>query len=100
MGAILSTKLKLTAIPRGSGKSEADYHNFRFTDKGEECLSQWMEAHLEYASYQCSDSLEQLETLLINENNPPLNLTNCNSPEKQEILDLRKDCRTQAKNHC
>ncbi len=49
LGAILKTKLGLTAIPRSRGDSETNYKNFRFAGDGEKRLRRWMFANLEYS---------------------------------------------------
>ena len=97
IGAILKTELCLTAIPRAPGASETNYKNFRFTDDGEQRLSQWMRSNLEYAIYPFDGDINQLETQLIRENEPPLNLTKWRNPQKQKIQALRNTCKEEAK---
>ena len=97
LGAILRMQLGLNIIPRGSGASETNYRNFRFTEEGEERLTRWMQSNLEYANYAYDGDVDQLETLLISENEPPLNLTKWRNPQKRNIQALREQCKEEAK---
>jgi hypothetical protein len=99
LGAILYRQLHLKAIPRGSGLSATNCTNFRFTEDGEERLTQWMLKNLEYAIYPCGGDIASLETQLIRESEPPLNLTKWRNPQKQKIAALRKQCRDEASSH-
>lgn len=97
LGAILRTQLNLSVIPRGSGASETNYRNFRFAEEGEELLTRWMRSNLEYAIYPYDGDVDQLETRLIRENEPPLNLTKWRNPQKSKIQALREECKKLAK---
>lgn len=97
IGAILKTQLDLTAIPRASGASETNYKSFRFSDDGEERLTRWMRSSLEYSIYPFDGDVDQLETRLIRENEPSLNLTKWRNPQKQKIQALRNVCKEEAK---
>lgn len=46
LGALLKEALKLKAIPRGPGSSKSNVRNYRFTDEGEQALTEWMNGHL------------------------------------------------------
>jgi hypothetical protein len=96
LGAILKKCLGLNAIPRSQGKSETNVRNYRFTDEGEARLTEWMNAHLEYAVYPYSGDVKALESKLIQENEPPLNLTKWPNRQKTHIQALRKLCRDEA----
>jgi hypothetical protein len=50
LGALLKTRLKLHAIPRGLGRTRRDFVHYRFTAPGERKLTDWMQKHLEYAA--------------------------------------------------
>ena len=91
-GAILKGHLRLKVIPRGTGRSKSNYENFRFTDEGEARLTDWMRANLDYAIYPYSGDIDDLETKLIRENKPPINLTKWPNPQKKHIQALRKAC--------
>jgi hypothetical protein len=97
LGAILRMQLGLNIIPRGSGASETDYHNFRFTEEGEEHLTCWMHSNLEYANYPYDGDVDQLEKRLISENKPPLNLKGWPNPQREIIEAKRKKCKEKAK---
>ncbi len=97
IGAILKTSLNLTAVPRGRGRSETNYRNFRFTEDGEERLTDWMRSNLEYSIYPYDGDVAQLETQLIRDNEPPLNLTKWRNPQKRSIQALRDSCKAEAK---
>ncbi len=96
IGAILKPKLNLTAKPRASGPSETNYKNFRFTDDGEERLTRWMRSNLEYSIYPFDKDVDQLESRLIREYEPPLNLTKWRNPQKKKIQALRNACKEEA----
>lgn len=97
-GAILKNELGLTAIPRASGRSASNYRNFRFTDEGEEKLTQWMRLHLVYSHHLCGvDEVDRLETELILALKPALNLTKWANPQGEIIKALRKICSEEAK---
>ncbi len=97
IGAILKTKLHLNAIPRAAGDSETNYKKFRFDDYGEQRLSRWMRSNLEYSIYPFDGDVDQLETQLIRDNDPPLNLTKWPNPQKRKIQALRNTCKEEAK---
>jgi hypothetical protein len=97
IGAILKTMLNLTAIPRSAGSSATNYRNFRFKNEGEHCLVKWMTSNLQYSIYPFDGNVDELETQLIRENKPPLNLTKWHNPQKQKIQALRRACREEAK---
>src|SRR5438132_10713405 len=46
LGALLKQRFGLVAVPRGSGNSEDDVANYRFTEAGETKLTVWMERNL------------------------------------------------------
>lgn len=97
IGAILKTELRLCAIPRSSGPSETNYKNYRFSEDGEQRLSQWMRSNLDYSIYPFDGEVNQLETSLIRDNEPPLNLTKWRNPQKQKIQALRNTCKAEAR---
>ena len=96
-GAILKEDLGLRAIPRGTGSSETNYRCFRFLDEDEMKLTAWMQVNLEYAIYPYDGDVDALETRLIRQGEPPLNLTKWSNPQKQHIGALRGICRDEAK---
>jgi len=97
IGAILKAQLQLTAIPRAGGASGSNYNNFRFSDDGEMHLSHWMRLNLEYSIFPFDGDVNELETQLIRDNKPPLNLTKWPNPQKKMIQVLRDTCKGEAK---
>ena len=89
LGALLKSKLGLKVEPSGE--------KYRFADNGEACLSAWMRRNLRCAIYPFNGDRRTLEKRLIEENKPPLNLTGWPNPYKEEIEELRKQCREEAK---
>ena len=96
-GAILRGQLRLKVTPRGTGRSKSNYEKFRFTDEGEVRLTDWMRDNLDYAIHPYSGDIDDLETKLIRENEPPINLTKWPNPQKRHIQALRKACVEEAK---
>lgn len=97
LGAILKTRLGLTAIPRAPGSSETNVRNFRFAGDGERQLSAWMRQYLEYAVFAFHGELQPLEAKIIKAYRPPLNLTGWPNPLEKVIRRLRSECRAEAK---
>lgn len=93
LGAILKTTLGLTAVPRASGPSATNYKCFRFTEDGEERLTEWMRSNLKLSTCPYDGNIGQMEKCLICEAEPPLNLTNWPNPQKRKIMGLRGLCR-------
>lgn len=98
IGAILKERLGLSVRPRSDGKSDTNYKNFCFQDSGEKHLTSWMKSNLECLVLPFKGNLKNQENQLISEYIPPLNLTNnCNNYYKEQISELRKLCREEAK---
>ena len=97
IGAILKDELNLSAEPRSKGKSTTNYKNFRFAGDGEKRLSLWMQSNLEYSVIELGGNLNEIETCLISENVPPLNLTNDENCQSKHIEELRNLCKEEAK---
>jgi hypothetical protein len=96
LGAILKQQLGLEAEPRAPGPSPANVACYRFTEAGEQALTNWMRVHLECAFQVVEDGTRDLERQLIKELKPPLNLNGWSNPCRAWLRDLRKDCRTEA----
>lgn len=58
LGAILKSDLGLIAIPRSSKASKKDISCYKFTDSGEELLTNWMVQHLEIGYWKYDISLD------------------------------------------
>jgi hypothetical protein len=97
LGAILKRELGLKAIPRGTGKSTKDMTHFRFTRDGEQMLTAWMIEHLEYSYVVLVDGIGDVERVLINCLQPPLNLDKWKNPQRAVIMQLRKACADEAR---
>jgi GIY-YIG catalytic domain len=96
IGALLKTGLKLRAIPRSDGPSETNVRNYRFTPKGEDRLTDWMQGNLEVGVH-ASIHYDQLEDALVGSLKPLLNLTKWPNPQRKEIKRLRKVCADEAR---
>ncbi len=97
LGALLKSTLRLTAEPRSPGLSPTNYRNYRFVSDGEARLSVWMRRSLVCAIYPFKGDSKVLEKRLIQDNEPPLNLTHWRNPQKARIQELRKVCKDEAK---
>jgi hypothetical protein len=93
LGAILRTHLWLQPAPRAPGQSAAHARNYAFAVDGEAVLSRWMRANLlvSLLALPAAD-LDRIETELIGELQPPLNLTGWDNPQRALIKRLRADC--------
>ncbi len=96
LGALLKDELGLTAEPRSRGPSEQNYRCYRFDDRGEQRLTDWMRQHLRVAVTEHRDP-EQIEVELIALARPPLNLTGWPNPYARELKTLRKRCADEAR---
>ncbi|HKP54945.1 MAG TPA: hypothetical protein VJ183_20105 [Chloroflexia bacterium] len=100
LGALLNKamSLQLVPIPRGRGRSEADYYNYRFERQGEESLTRWMVTSLEVGICALPEykgrikELESLETVVIQELEPVLCLNKWPNPLALYIKELRAEC--------
>ena len=90
LGAILRADLGLVPIPRSPGSTRA---HFKFDEDGEQRLSEWMAAHLDYAFVTVEGDRRTLEKQLILDRQPPLNLTDWRNPQSRNIKSLRALCR-------
>jgi hypothetical protein len=85
---------------RLSGKSlQRALQNYRFSDKSESFLRGWMIKNLEYGYEIVRTGVDEIrirECGYIQEWNPILNLDYCSHPKKQELKELRKECREEA----
>ena len=99
IGAVLKSELDLHPRPRGTGASDTNFRNYRFDDKGERQLSEWMRRSLLVAVQPVADP-NAVEDALISLACPPLNLKGWANPEAAHIKSLRKACVTEAReNH-
>ncbi len=97
LGAILRKELGLFAEPRSKGESRTNYRNFRFKDDGERHLSRWMQLNMEYSVVELEGDLSELETCLISQNEPPLNLTKFENNQKKLVQSLGNKCKEEAR---
>lgn len=99
LGAILKSKLSLTAFPRSSGASDSNNRNYRFSDQGEKALSEWMNANLRIGQTALASDIAAQEKELITLLEPPLNLTGWANPQRTLIKRLRAECAEEARRH-
>ena len=99
LGAILKSKLSLTAFPRSSGASDSNIKNYRFSDQGEKALSEWMNSHLVIGQTALAGDITAQEKELITLLEPPLNLTGWANPQRTLIKRLRAECAEEARRH-
>ena len=97
IGALLKEELALVAMPRGSGRTESNYRNYRFKPDGEDRLTSWMMENLEVGIYPTGGDHEAVEKVLIAALQPPLCLTGWPNPEAGFIKALRKLCADDAR---
>lgn len=95
LGAILKSELKLSARPRGTGKSKSNFTNYRFDPTGERRLTDWMQSHLRVRTW-ATQHYEALEAVLKPRLCPLLNLEAWN-PHNATIRALRKICADEAR---
>lgn len=81
----LSEPIRRDSKPENSSK-------FRFSDDGEARLTDWMKASLLAAQTEVLGNVRSRETALIQELEPPLNLTKWANPQKALISAKRKAC--------
>lgn len=97
LGAILRKDFGLKPIPRSQTENSGrQYTNYMFDHEGEKQLTYWMRNYLGLSFYEYSQNsklIEELETRLIHELVPPLNLKdNPGNPYAQIIKGLRTKC--------
>lgn len=97
--ALLREQLNLVGVPRNMSRPER-FANFGLESSGDERLSAWMHAHLTLASWAApaglaSRSLTSIETTLIREWHPPLNIAN-NPSASQTLREARAVMAAQA----
>lgn len=96
LGALLRDEPSLHAFPRAPGPSESNVRNYRFSEDGEVRLTNWMCAHVEVGVH-VSEKYLELETFLVREMRPLLNLTKWRNPYRADIKRLRKVCADEAR---
>jgi len=99
LGALLKYQLQLTAIPRGSGKSEKDFQNYCFEHDGELRLTEWMNSYLEVSICIVKKNIRDTEKSIISKLRPVLCLQDCQNNQKSNIKLLRKLCADEARSN-
>ena len=97
VGALLKDELGLTAIPRGTGSSDTNYRNYRFTEVGEKALSEWMAEHLQLGVAEVPGKSVWLEQELITWLQPVLCLKGWPNSQAAAIKALRAECVAEAR---
>ncbi len=95
--ALLHDHLSLAAIPRGRGRSRADFTNYRFDEQSENKLSKWMIGGLEIGVCAVDDDLDQTESHLIKSLRPALCLKGWRNPMAKVMRAARKLCADEAR---
>lgn len=105
IGAILKEDLKLKAIKRDKNSVKLRADKYKFSDEGEDKLSEWMLSNLEMGywytkSHLSREDLRSEEEKLILELKPTLDLdqrTKKYNPLANELDKLRKICKNEVK---
>ncbi|MGZ5305406.1 MAG: GIY-YIG nuclease family protein [Actinomycetota bacterium] len=97
IGALLKDELGLTAIPRGTGSSDVNFRNYRFTEGGEKALSGWMAEHLELGVAEVLGKSVRLEQELITWLQPILCSKGWPNSQAAAIQALRAECVAEAR---
>lgn len=92
LGAILKEELKLGALPRSSGSSKSNVRCYRFDERGEAALTEWMQNNLLVAQAEVDGHVAAFEHELITKLHPPLNLKGWPNPQAPHIKALRSAC--------
>lgn len=90
LGAVLRNHLGLHAGPVADAAPASQ--NYLFVQDGEIILSRWMRANLLASTIPTQGDLAQLETQLISELQPPLNLTGWDNPQAAILQKFRDMC--------
>lgn len=99
LGAILKDELKLSVVPRSSGRSKSNFRCYRFTDVGEAMLTDWMHGNLLCSQAEVQGDVGACERMLIAELRPPLNLKGWPNPQARHIKLLRSECAREAEEY-
>jgi hypothetical protein len=98
LGAILKQKLHLQAIRRAPGPSPTNTSHYRFLDADEVRLTRWMTDHLAYSSALVKkNEIKVVESRLIKDMQPLLNLVGWPNPQRGYLRALRKVCCDEAR---
>ena len=102
IGTILKKKeLRLTAVHRGNQPSNKNCECYCFANQGEQRLTQWFWQNLDYSICPFDGDTVELETEIIRNEKPPLNLIKWlkghPNPQKPKIQRLRNICKNEAK---
>lgn len=92
LGAILKDELGLRALPRSAGSSKSNVRCYRFDEKGEAALTEWMRGNLLIAQVEVEGDVATREDELITELQPPLNLKGWSNPQAPQVKALRAAC--------
>lgn len=100
LGAILKEDLNLRALPRSSGASKSNVRCYRFDEKGEAALTEWMRSNLLVAQAEVDGHVAAAEHELIIKLQPPLNLKGWPNPQAPNVKALRSACVREAERAC
>jgi len=95
IGALLQRRLKLKPRPR-SGKAARSSEYFAFGEEGERAFTAWIEAHATFGYLVLRPEdlgsvvrVQDVETVLIRQLHPPLNISKWRNPQKGKIAAAR-----------
>ena len=101
LGALLrdAKKLESRVFPRGFRKkpNAKSFQNFRFSPQAEGKLTAWIQKNLEITFEPIAYKIGSVEAGCIEEWNPPLNLVHSKNDLRDRLLELRKECRSEAR---
>lgn len=95
LGALLRHELRLQVRPRSRTGSDQNWDDFRFNTEGEARLTHWLRTHLCVARLKRDGS--NVDDELLAQFDPPLNLDGAPSPFRRLLLELRSECRREAR---
>lgn len=95
LAAILVEDLNLVAVPRNQAKPDGSA-NFALDDASDQRLSEWMDTRLTLATWVKPDGVEldEIETLVLRQLRPPLNLDKVGQPRERLRLARKRMART------
>jgi hypothetical protein len=97
LAALLADERGYTGVPRNP-ENPSHFSNFGLSISDDEDLSRWMRQHLRLSLWPHPDSgaLGSIETLVLQELLPPLNLTKITTPWTSHVKSARKKLAAQA----
>jgi len=95
LGAILKNEFKIKCYLRGKGRSKNDSNCYIFDKEGEDKLTRWINENI-CMSFFVTNNTKEIETMLINQFHPILNLKEARHEFILHIKQLRSQCKSEA----